>query len=86
MLEMTTLIDVGRCHDRMRKAKIPESATLGRHVNDEMTSFYMQTPSGFDLEIGCDGLVIDPATWVPTAHEQISVWGHVWAWQKAMAE
>lgn len=86
MLEMATLIDVGRCHDRMRKAKIPESATLGRHVNDEMTSFYMQTPSGFDLEIGCDGLVIDPATWVPTAHEQISVWGHVWAWQNAMAE
>lgn len=86
MLEMTTLIDVGRCHDRMRAAAIPESATLGRHVNDEMTGFYMQTPSGFDLEIGCDGLVIDPASWAPTAHQQISTWGHVWAWQKAAAD
>jgi 3,4-dihydroxy-9,10-secoandrosta-1,3,5(10)-triene-9,17-dione 4,5-dioxygenase len=49
-----------------------------------MTSFYVQTPAGFDLEIGCDGLVIDPATWETTRHEAISVWGHVWAWQEAM--
>ncbi|HZG33394.1 MAG TPA: VOC family protein [Sphingopyxis sp.] len=86
MLEMRDLLDVGRCHDRMRRAKIAESATLGMHVNDQMTSFYMQTPAGFDLEIGCDPLVIDPATWQPTAHQKISEWGHVWAWQKAMAE
>lgn len=86
MLEMRDLVDVGRCYDRMRLANVPESATLGMHVNDQMTSFYMQTPAGFDLEIGCDPLVIDPANWVPTAHQQISEWGHVWAWQKAMAE
>lgn len=86
MLEMHDLLDVGRCHDRMRLADIPESATLGTHVNDQMTSFYMQTPAGFDLEIGCDPLVIDPATWTATAHQQISEWGHVWAWQKALAE
>lgn len=86
MLEMATMLDVGRSHDRMRQAKIPESATLGKHTNDEMTSFYMQTPSGFDLEIGCDGLVIDPDGWQPTSHKTISQWGHVWAWQKAMEE
>ncbi len=84
MLELPNLIEVGKAHDRMRLAGYPESATLGRHVNDEMTSFYVQTPAGFDLEIGCDGLVIDPETWVTTQHEQISVWGHVWAWQEAM--
>ena len=86
MLEMTTLADVGRCYDRMRIGGVPESASIGLHTNDEMTSFYMQTPSGFDLEVGCDGLVIDPASWAPTAHKMISEWGHVWAWQKAMAE
>lgn len=86
MLEMQDLVDVGRCYDRMRIAQVPESATLGMHVNDQMTSFYMQTPAGFDLEIGCDPLVIDPAAWTPTAHQQISEWGHVWAWQKAMQE
>jgi 3,4-dihydroxy-9,10-secoandrosta-1,3,5(10)-triene-9,17-dione 4,5-dioxygenase len=84
MLEMKTQGDVGKCYDRLRLAKVPESASIGRHVNDQTFGFYMQTPGGFDLEIGCDPLVIDPATWVPTAHLQPSEWGHVWAWQKAM--
>ncbi|WP_408591340.1 VOC family protein [Novosphingobium sp.] len=86
MLEMKTQSDVGKCHDRMRLNKVPESASIGRHVNDQTFGFYMQTPSGFDLEIGADPLVIDPVTWVPTAHLQPSEWGHVWAWQKAMEE
>ena len=86
MLEMKTISDVGKCHDRMRLANVPESATLGRHVNDQTFGFYMQTPSGFDIEIGCDPLVIDYANWTPTAHLQPSEWGHVWAWQKAMEE
>lgn len=84
MLEMKTMADVGKCHDRMRAAGVPESATLGRHVNDQTFGFYMQTPGGFDIEIGCDPLMIDPATWTPTAHLQPSEWGHVWAWQKAL--
>ena len=84
MLEMKTMSDVGQCHDRMRAAKITESATIGRHVNDQTFGFYMQTPGGYDLEIGCDPLVIDPGNWEPTAHKRPSEWGHVWAWQKAM--
>lgn len=84
MVELPDLIEVGKAHDRMRDEGFTESATLGRHVNDEMTSFYVQTPAGFDLEIGYDGLVIDPASWETTHHEQISVWGHVWAWQEAL--
>jgi len=86
MLEMKTVSDVGKCHDRMRINKVPESATIGRHVNDQTFGFYMQTPGGFDLEIGCDPLVIDPESWKPTAHLVPSEWGHVWAWQKAMEE
>ncbi|MEO9669221.1 MAG: VOC family protein [Marinomonas sp.] len=86
MLEMRNLVDVGKCYDRMKQAGVPESASLGRHTNDEVTGFYMQTPSGFDLEIGCDGLVIDPDKWEATSHVTISDWGHEWAWQKAMAE
>lgn len=86
MLEMPDLIEVGKAHDRMKRHGYSESATLGRHVNDETTGFYVQTPGGFDLEIGCDSLVIDPANWQTTRHEAISVWGHEWAWQKAMKE
>lgn len=86
MLEMKSISDVGKCHDRMRSNGVPESATLGRHVNDQTFGFYMQTPSGFDLEIGADPLVIDPKTWSPTAHLMPSEWGHQWAWQKALEQ
>jgi len=81
MLEVATLEDVGRAYDRVlnSKGKVHLSATLGRHVNDKMTSFYMRTPGGFDMEYGWNGLVIDPATWVPTTSLSVSDWGHKWA-------
>ena len=84
MLEVGSLEDVGRAYDRVLKSKgkVPLSATLGRHVNDKMTSFYMQTPGGFDIEYGWNGLVIDPATWVPTTSLSVSDWGHKWAHEK----
>ncbi|MEO5587846.1 MAG: VOC family protein [Novosphingobium sp.] len=86
MLELPSLVEVGKAHDRMREHGFAQSASLGQHVNDEMTGFYVQTPGGFDLEIGCDGLVIDPASWETTRHDRISVWGHAWAWQEALKQ
>jgi 3,4-dihydroxy-9,10-secoandrosta-1,3,5(10)-triene-9,17-dione 4,5-dioxygenase len=86
MLEYPNLIEVGKAHDRMKAHGYAESATIGQHFNDETVGFYVQTPSGFDLEIGCDSLVIDPANWNVTKHEGISIWGHEWAWQKALKE
>lgn len=81
MLETASLSDVGRTYDRVLKSngKVPLSATLGRHVNDKMTSFYMRTPGGFDLEYGWNGMVIDPNSWVPTTSLAVSEWGHKWA-------
>ncbi len=84
MLQYPTLVEVGKAYDRMKAMGYPESASLGQHFNDETVGFYVQTPSGFDLEIGCDSLVIDPASWEVTKHIGISIWGHEWAWQKAM--
>jgi 3,4-dihydroxy-9,10-secoandrosta-1,3,5(10)-triene-9,17-dione 4,5-dioxygenase len=86
MLQYPDLVEVGKAHDRMKAHGYAESASLGQHFNDETVGFYVQTPSGFDLEIGCDSLVIDPASWAVTKHEGISIWGHEWAWQKAMKE
>lgn len=84
MLEAGALEDVGRAYDRVLKSKgqTPLSATLGRHVNDKMTSFYMQSPSGFDIEYGWNGLVIDPDSWIPTTSLAVSDWGHKWAHEK----
>jgi 3,4-dihydroxy-9,10-secoandrosta-1,3,5(10)-triene-9,17-dione 4,5-dioxygenase len=86
MLQYPSLVEVGKAYDRMKAMGYPESASLGQHINDETIGFYVQTPGGFDLEIGCDSLVIDPANWEVTRHLGISIWGHEWAWQKAMAE
>lgn len=86
MLELPSLLEVGKTYDRMKALGYPESASLGQHYNDETVGFYVQTPGGFDLEVGCDSLVIDPASWEVTKHAGISQWGHEWAWQKAMKE
>ncbi|MEY4159946.1 MAG: hypothetical protein RLZZ136_567, partial [Pseudomonadota bacterium] len=86
MLELPNLVEVGKAHDRMKALGYAESASIGQHYNDETVGFYVQTPAGFDLEIGCDSLVIDPSNWQVTQHTGISIWGHEWAWQKAMKE
>jgi 3,4-dihydroxy-9,10-secoandrosta-1,3,5(10)-triene-9,17-dione 4,5-dioxygenase len=85
MLEVATLDDVGRAYDRVRQQNAPVSASLGKHVNDKMISFYVKTPGGFDIEYGCQGLIIDPRTWVTTTSLAVSDWGHVWAHQQGEA-
>ncbi len=86
MLQYPSLVEVGKAHDRMKQLGYAESASIGQHYNDETVGFYVQSPSGFDVELGCDSLVIDPVRWQVTKHEGISIWGHEWAWQKAMKE
>ena len=54
------------------------SSTFGRHSNDGMISFYVATPGGFDLEVGCMGLTPDWSTWVPTRSLIPDLWGHQW--------
>ena len=54
-------------------------STLGRHANDHMISFYVRTPSGFDIEYGTGGLTVDDATWVARHTTAHSVWGHRFA-------
>jgi 3,4-dihydroxy-9,10-secoandrosta-1,3,5(10)-triene-9,17-dione 4,5-dioxygenase len=36
--------------------------TLGTHTDDRMTSFYLRTPSGFEIEYGCGGRFVDDAS------------------------
>lgn len=83
MVEMADPKDVEACHERMARFGIEESASMGKHTNDDVVSFYMKSPSGFDIEVGSGGLVIDPATWQTTALHEPSLWGHDWAFIKA---
>ena len=79
MLEVRTVDDVGRAFDRCVAANHHISASIGRHSNDFMLSFYVRTPAGFDLEFGCDGLMPDWSAWSPTRNLGPSLWGHKWA-------
>ena len=76
MLEMNTLDDVGYTLDRHAETGTPISAGLGKHTNDHMISFYSVSPSGFDVEIGCGGRLIDDRTWTVTQLTKPSYWGH----------
>ncbi|MBF4162099.1 iron-dependent extradiol dioxygenase HsaC [Nocardioides acrostichi] len=76
MLEVTDLDDVGRALERVRKHGAKLSATLGRHMNDEMVSFYVRSPAGFDVEFGTDGLRVDDGSWVARESTAVSYWGH----------
>jgi 3,4-dihydroxy-9,10-secoandrosta-1,3,5(10)-triene-9,17-dione 4,5-dioxygenase len=77
MIEVATLDQVGQALDRCRRRKAQVSSTLGRHANDHMVSFYVQTPGGFDVEYGTDGLTVDDSTWVSRETTAVSLWGHV---------
>jgi 3,4-dihydroxy-9,10-secoandrosta-1,3,5(10)-triene-9,17-dione 4,5-dioxygenase len=79
MLEARSLDDVGYALDRCVASGAHISSSLGKHSNDFMVSFYVQTPGGFDLEFGCHGLQPDWSTWVPTQSVIGDLWGHRWS-------
>jgi 3,4-dihydroxy-9,10-secoandrosta-1,3,5(10)-triene-9,17-dione 4,5-dioxygenase len=76
MVEVEGSDDVGLCLDRALRRKVPMSATLGRHVNDKMLSFYMKTPGGFDVEFGCEGMQVEDDDWIARESTAVSLWGH----------
>lgn len=75
MLEVATLDDVGRVFDRALDRQVRMS-TLGVHANDLVTSFYLETPSGYEIEFGWNGRLVDDASWVATTIDRPSLWGH----------
>ncbi|GAC1611846.1 MAG: biphenyl-2,3-diol 1,2-dioxygenase [Mycobacteriales bacterium] len=78
MLEVTELDDVGRALDRLLTHRLHLSSTLGRHTNDHMVSFYVATPSGCDIELGCFGRRICEDGYTAEDITSDSFWGHRW--------
>lgn len=79
MVEVPSIDDVGLALDRALAAGVHISSTLGRHTNDKMISFYMRTPSGFDIEYGCHGEQTEDWSKVtPTFTIKEDLWGHKW--------
>ncbi len=77
MAEMKTMDDVGYCMDRVKQAGLHIFASLGRHSNDEMISFYFFAPGGIGIEVGYDGLTVeDWSKFTPTKTTSGDYWGH----------
>ncbi len=77
MLELTDLDDVGTALDLAKANKVEVTTSLGRHTNDHMVSFYLRTPSGFDIEYGWGAVAVeDQQNWVYSTMSSASIWGH----------
>lgn len=75
MIEMLDIDDVGGALDRATLGGWTPRTSLGRR-GDHAITFYVPCPAGFDLEIGCGGLLVDdqaPAKDV----KKIRSWGHL---------
>jgi 2,3-dihydroxybiphenyl 1,2-dioxygenase len=77
MVELQSVDDVGCAFDNAARLKFDARTSLGRHRTDHMLSFYLPTPSGFDIEVGWDGLRVDDSTWADVKESsRARLWGH----------
>ena len=78
MLEVQDRHQVGVSFDRIRKAGIKVRNEIGVHPNDRSFTFYVKSPSGFEAELGAEGINVD---WEDPDREvgqydRLSIWGH----------
>lgn len=76
MLEYASIDDVGMAMDRLTTEGGKLTATLGRHTNDGVISFYCATPGGFSIELGYGGRLIDWDDHSVFESTSVSLWGH----------
>ncbi|THA31621.1 2,3-dihydroxybiphenyl 1,2-dioxygenase [Streptomyces sp. A1277] len=85
MVEADTLDAVGRALDNVAKHGFSLSSTLGRHTNDKMVSFYVRAPGGWDIEYGCEGMLVDERHYTAEEITADSYWGHDWSGSEPLA-
>lgn len=76
MLEVNKLDDVGHALDRVKALGYRQTRALGKHINDHMLSFYVESPSKNQIEYGWGGLEIDESSLETRMYDVTSVWGH----------
>jgi 2,3-dihydroxybiphenyl 1,2-dioxygenase len=76
MFELAQRDDVGAAFDRAWATDLAIPNGLGRHDNDGMFSFYLQTPAGFQVEVGYGARVITDKWDDNHRYDRISAWGH----------
>lgn len=75
MIEVDSIKTFGRAYARAREAGFLKTE-IGQHSNDEVLSFYMFCPGGYELEYGVHGRHVDQSTWVTRELTNLSYWGY----------
>jgi 2,3-dihydroxybiphenyl 1,2-dioxygenase len=75
-IQCATLEDMTAAYQRCRQLGYRIMMGVGQHTNDRELSFYVESPSGFEIEYGWSPIAVDEENWQPTLHQGISTWGH----------
>lgn len=76
MVEVTDRDDVGYAFDRAWNAGCVIASGLGHHPNDQMFSFYVASPAGFQVEVGHGARLVTEDWDENRRYDRISAWGH----------
>jgi 2,3-dihydroxybiphenyl 1,2-dioxygenase len=76
MVEVADRDDVGYAFDRAWDAGCVFASGLGHHPNDQMFSFYVTSPAGFQVEVGHGGRLVTEGWDENHRYDRISSWGH----------
>lgn len=76
-LQAAKLDDVTAAYMRCRQLGYSIANGIGQHPNDRELSFYVVTPSGFEIEFGWEPIVVpEDKPWQTSRYRGISLWGH----------
>lgn len=75
-VQAATLEDLTAAYQRCRKLGYAIALGVGQHTNDKELSFYVRSPSGFEIEFGWNPIAVEEGGWQPSLHQGISIWGH----------
>lgn len=86
MLQVKDRHQVGMSFDRIRQEGVKVMNEIGVHPNDKSFSFYVKTPSGFEAELGTEGIAVDTddTNREIKTYDRLSMWGHKMAAQDAV--
>jgi 3,4-dihydroxy-9,10-secoandrosta-1,3,5(10)-triene-9,17-dione 4,5-dioxygenase len=75
MVEVDSIKTFGRAYARAREAGVLKTE-IGQHSNDEVLSFYVFCPGGFEFEFGVHGRHVDENNWLTRELTNLSYWGY----------
>lgn len=81
MIEASSIKAFGQTYARARAAGVLKTE-LGQHSNDEVLSFYLFCPGGYEIEFGVHGRHVDDESWLTRDLTALSYWGY-WPVERA---